>query len=53
MLERLAEGMSQGEKTTISRQLKHGFIYFSPLLFKPHGRLLEAPGGLLRVRPET
>ncbi len=35
MLERLAERMSKDQKVMISRQLKHGFIYLSPLLFKP------------------
>jgi len=35
MLERLAERMSADQKVLISRQLKHGFIYLSPLLFKP------------------
>lgn len=35
MLERLAENMSKEDKVLISRQLKHGFIYLSPLLFKP------------------
>ncbi len=35
MLERLSERMSKEQKVMISRQLKHGFIYLSPLLFKP------------------
>ncbi|MDV3244879.1 MAG: hypothetical protein LYZ66_06900 [Nitrososphaerales archaeon] len=35
MLERLAEKMSAEDKLMISRQLKHGFIYLSPLLFRP------------------
>ena len=35
MLERLAERMTDEQKVMISRQLKHGFIYLSPLLFKP------------------
>ena len=35
MLERLAEKMSKDQKGMISRQLKHGFIYLSPLLFRP------------------
>ena len=35
MLERLAERMSGDQKSMISRQLKHGFIYLSPLLFRP------------------
>ncbi len=35
MLERLSEKMNKEDKVMISRQLKHGFIYLSPLLFKP------------------
>ncbi len=35
MLERLAERMSREQKLMVSRQLKHGFIYLSPLLFRP------------------
>ena len=35
MLERLAERMTPDQKGMISRQLKHGFIYLSPLLFRP------------------
>lgn len=35
MLERLAEFMTADQKGMISRQMKHGFIYLSPLLFKP------------------
>ncbi len=35
MLERLADRMDASQKAMISRQLKHGFIYLSPLLFKP------------------
>ena len=35
MLERLTERMADEQKSMISRQLKHGFIYLSPLLFKP------------------
>ena len=43
MLERLAERMSKEEKSTISRQLKHGFIYLSPLLFKPMNDFWKLP----------
>src|SRR5271157_1382066 len=35
MLERLSERMKKEDKIMISRQLKHGFIYLSPLLFRP------------------
>ncbi|MDV3277430.1 MAG: hypothetical protein LYZ69_03060 [Nitrososphaerales archaeon] len=35
MLDTIAEKMSNEHKLMISRQLKHGFIYLSPLLFKP------------------
>ncbi|HXW37026.1 MAG TPA: hypothetical protein VEJ36_03875 [Nitrososphaerales archaeon] len=43
MLERLAEGMSDESKKMISRQLKHGFIYLSPLLFKPMDDFWKLP----------
>jgi 1,2-phenylacetyl-CoA epoxidase catalytic subunit len=43
MLERLAERMSPGDKSMISRQLKHGFIYLSPLLFKPMNDFWKLP----------
>jgi rubrerythrin len=35
MLETLAGTMDQRGRDMISRQMKHGFIYLSPLLFKP------------------
>lgn len=35
MMERLSNEMSDKEKLMITRQMKHGFIYLSPLLFKP------------------
>jgi rubrerythrin len=44
MLERLAERMDKDQKTMISRQLKHGFIYLSPLLFKPMEDFWQLPG---------
>ncbi|HMD78892.1 MAG TPA: hypothetical protein VKF39_02795 [Nitrososphaerales archaeon] len=43
MLERLAEKMSVDQKSMISRQLKHGFIYLSPLLFKPMNDFWQLP----------
>ena len=43
MLERLAERMTKDQKTMISRQLKHGFIYLSPLLFKPMNDFWKLP----------
>ncbi len=43
MLERLAEKMDKEQKVMISRQLKHGFIYLSPLLFKPMEDFWQLP----------
>jgi rubrerythrin len=43
MLERLAERMSASDKSMITRQLKHGFIYLSPLLFKPMSDFWKLP----------
>ncbi|MBI3841434.1 MAG: hypothetical protein HY297_05745 [Thaumarchaeota archaeon] len=43
MLERLAERMSTDQKSMITRQLKHGFIYLSPLLFKPMNDFWHLP----------
>jgi rubrerythrin len=43
MLERLTERMNKDEKVKISRQLKHGFIYLSPLLFKPMDDFWQLP----------
>ena len=43
MLERLAERMSKEDKAMISRQLKHGFIYLYPLLFKPNDDFWKLP----------
>ncbi|QQG49139.1 MAG: hypothetical protein HY247_02160 [archaeon] len=44
MLERLAEKMGDEQKSMISRQLKHGFIYLSPLLFRPMEDFWKLPG---------
>lgn len=44
MLERLASTMDERQKLMITRQMKHGFIYLSPLLFKPVGDFWELPG---------
>ena len=43
MLERLTETMSNDQKSMISRQLKHGFIYLSPLLFRPMNDFWKLP----------
>jgi hypothetical protein len=43
MLERVAERMSKDQKLMVSRQLKHGFIYLSPLLFKPMSDFWNLP----------
>ncbi len=43
MLERLAASMDDKQKMMITRQMKHGFIYLSPLLFKPVGDFWDLP----------
>lgn len=43
LLGRLAEKMSKDQKTMISRQMKHGFIYLSPLLFRPVSDFWKLP----------
>lgn len=35
MLENISKQMSRQEKVLISRQMKHGFIFLSPLLYRP------------------
>jgi rubrerythrin len=35
MMEKLSSSMTEKQKLMITRQMKHGFIYLSPLLFKP------------------
>jgi rubrerythrin len=49
MLERLAERMSKDQKIMISRQLKHGFIYLSPLLFRPMEDFWKLPKDFLET----
>jgi rubrerythrin len=48
MLERLAEKMSNEDKSAISRQLKHGFIYLSPLLFRPMEDFWKLPADFFK-----
>jgi rubrerythrin len=43
MLGKLASKMNDKQKLMITRQMKHGFIYLSPLLFKPVGDFWELP----------
>src|SRR5881296_1930027 len=35
MMERISSKMDAGKKAMMTRQMKHGFIYLSPLLFRP------------------
>lgn len=49
MLEKLASSMNQKQRLMISRQMKHGFIYLSPLLFKPVGDFWELPQDFYEV----
>jgi len=35
MMERISSSMDRNQKGMMTRQMKHGFVYLSPLLFKP------------------
>ncbi|MEM3185885.1 MAG: hypothetical protein QXQ39_04300 [Conexivisphaerales archaeon] len=52
MLERLATTMNDQQKLTITRQMKHGFIYLSPLLFRPVGTFWRLPKDFLQYDEE-
>jgi hypothetical protein len=43
MLETISGSMNSEGKTMISRQMKHGFIYLSPLLFRPMTEFWKLP----------
>ncbi|HUI86911.1 MAG TPA: hypothetical protein VLY21_07125 [Nitrososphaerales archaeon] len=43
MLETISSKMSDDERAMISRQMKHGFIYLSPLLFRPMDEFWKLP----------
>jgi rubrerythrin len=43
MLERLSQRMDRRGRLMITRQMKHGFIYLSPLLFRPVGDFWRLP----------
>lgn len=49
MLERLASTMTKENKLMISRQMKHGFIYLSPLLFKPMEDFWKLPSDFAEI----
>jgi len=49
MLGKLASKMNDKQKLMITRQMKHGFIYLSPLLFKPVGDFWELPHDFQQV----
>lgn len=49
MLTKLASKMDSKQKLMITRQMKHGFIYLSPLLFKPVGEFWELPEDFQQV----
>jgi hypothetical protein len=52
MLENLAQEMPQEQKITISRQMKHGFIFLSPLLYKPVYDFWRLPKDFVEVDDE-
>lgn len=43
MMEKISNNMSDEQKLMITRQMKHGFIYLSPLLFKPVSEFWKLP----------
>ena len=43
LLERLASDMPKEQKLMITRQMKHGFIYLSPLLYRPMHEFWRLP----------
>ena len=43
LLDNLAKGLKADEKLMITRQMKHGFIFLSPLLYKPMSVFWELP----------
>jgi rubrerythrin len=49
MLEKLAGRMGEKQRLAITRQMKHGFIYLSPLLFKPVGDFWDLPHDFYEV----
>ena len=44
LLDNLARDLGPEEKITITRQMKHGFIFLSPLLYKPMSLFWRLPG---------
>jgi rubrerythrin len=48
MMERLSVGLNEKEKFMISRQMKHGFIYLSPLLFTPMSDFWHLPADFVK-----
>jgi len=47
LLDKLAREMPKEHKLMITRQMKHGFIYLSPLLFKPMPEFWKLPDDFL------
>jgi len=47
MLENLASRMPKEKRLMITRQMKHGFIYLSPLLFEPLADFWKLPSDFI------
>ena len=47
MMERISSKMDAGKKSMMTRQMKHGFIYLSPLLFRPVNDFWKLPKDFL------
>lgn len=43
MMEKISAEMTEEQKLMMTRQMKHGFIYLAPLLFKPVGDFWKLP----------
>jgi len=43
MMEKISDGMERDQKAMMTRQMKHGFIYLSPLLFRPMSDFWQLP----------
>ncbi len=43
MMERISSMMDRNQKAMMTRQMKHGFVYLSPLLFKPVNDFWKLP----------
>ena len=52
LLRGMAENFSEEQKHTITRQMKQGFIFLSPLLYRPKTDFWKLPGDFEKVDQE-